>query len=71
MFSLADNAVHYTQKGGRVTIQVSADYDWAVLTVTDNGSGIPPEVYTRVLEHFTRLNGMQTRGIDPGLAIAW
>jgi two-component system sensor histidine kinase TctE len=69
LFNLVDNAVRYTQEGGHVTVQVSADYGWAMLTVTDNGPGIPPEAYTRVFERFTRLDGTQTQGTGLGLAI--
>ncbi|CAJ0878397.1 sensor histidine kinase [Ralstonia flatus] len=69
LFNLVDNAVRYTQEGGHVTVQVSADYGWAMLTVIDNGPGIPPEAYTRVFERFTRLEGTQTQGSGLGLAI--
>lgn len=50
-------------------MQVSADYGWAMLTVTDNGPGIPPEAYARVFERFTRLGNTQTQGSGLGLAI--
>jgi len=72
LFNLVDNAVRYTQEGGHVTVQVSADYGWAMLTVTDNGPGIPPEAYARVFERFTRLASahiQQTQGSGLGLAI--
>ncbi|MCO5400912.1 sensor histidine kinase [Ralstonia soli] len=69
LFNLVDNAVRYTHEGGRVTVHVSADYGWAMLTVTDNGPGIPPEAYARVFERFTRLAGTHTQGTGLGLAI--
>ena len=68
LFNLVDNAVRYTQEGGHVTVQVSADDGWAMLTVTDNGPGIPPEAYGRVFERFTRL-AAHTQGSGLGLAI--
>jgi two-component system sensor histidine kinase TctE len=68
LFNLVDNAVRYTQEGGHVTVQVAADYGWAMLTVTDDGPGIPPEAHARVFERFTRL-APHTQGSGLGLAI--
>jgi two-component system sensor histidine kinase TctE len=69
LFNLVDNAVRYTHEDGRVTVNVSADYGWAMLTVSDDGPGIPPEAYARVFERFTRLAGSHTEGSGLGLAI--
>lgn len=69
LFNLVDNAVRYTHEGGRVTVQVMANYGWAMLSVTDDGPGIPPEAHARVFERFTRLPGTHTEGSGLGLAI--
>ncbi|MBS0451222.1 MAG: sensor histidine kinase [Proteobacteria bacterium] len=67
--NLLDNALRYTQEGGRVTMGVSAQGDRAVLlTVEDNGPGIAPEARERVFERFYRVS-QDTEGSGLGLAI--
>jgi two-component system sensor histidine kinase TctE len=67
--NLLDNALRYTQEGGRVTVGVRQLEGGAVeLTVEDNGPGIAPEVRERVFERFYRV-AQDTEGTGLGLAI--
>lgn len=67
--NLLDNALRYTQTGGRVTVRVFSRADRAVLSVEDNGPGIPPAERARVFERFYRVLGSGADGCGLGLAI--
>jgi len=70
---LVDNGLRYTAADGRVHVQAGADRDSAVLTVHDNGIGIPPDAVDRVFERFYRADSARSRdsgGAGLGLAIA-
>lgn len=67
--NLIDNALRYTQAGGKVTVKMQADERAATLCVEDNGPGIPPEEHERVFERFHRIMGNQQEGSGLGLAI--
>jgi len=69
--NLVDNAIRYTPEKGEVAIKVSVDSrdKKVLLTVTDNGPGIPPELRTRVFERFFRILGSKSPGSGLGLAI--
>jgi two-component system sensor histidine kinase TctE len=66
--NLLDNALRYTQEGGRVTVGVREVQGAVELTVEDNGPGIAPEVRERVFERFYRV-AQDTEGTGLGLAI--
>jgi two-component system sensor histidine kinase TctE len=66
--NLLDNALRYTQEGGRVTLGVRAEVAVVELTVEDNGPGIPAEAMERVFERFYRVS-QDTEGTGLGLAI--
>lgn len=69
--NLVDNAVRYAHS--KVSISVSVDGDDVMLTVEDDGPGIPPKDRERVFERFTRLEDDRSRdtgGTGLGLAIA-
>jgi two-component system sensor histidine kinase TctE len=68
--NLLDNAIRYTQLGGHVTVKVAAEGNSAVLSVEDNGPGIPPADRERVFERFYRVLGTGAEGCGLGLAIA-
>lgn len=70
MNNLIDNAVRYSQQGGRVTVAVrAAEQAAGRLSISDDGPAIPVEERGRVFERFHRLLGTHTDGSGLGLAI--
>jgi two-component system sensor histidine kinase SenX3 len=70
--NLVDNAVAYSSEGGRVVVVAREQEHEVVITVTDNGIGIPPAEQERIFERFYRLDPARTRangGTGLGLAI--
>ena len=67
--NLLDNAIRYTQSGGQVTVAVTPRGSNFLLSVEDNGPGIPSEERERVFERFHRLLGNGADGCGLGLAI--
>jgi signal transduction histidine kinase len=73
VINLLSNAVRYTQARGEVTLRVGrSPSSELVVSVVDNGPGIPREAMARVLEPFQRVEtrGMRVeRGVGLGLSI--
>ena len=68
--NLLDNAVRYTPSRGEATVRVQRLPTGIVLSVEDNGPGIPEDERDRVLERFHRgSTALQTTGSGLGLAI--
>jgi len=67
--NLLDNAIRYTDEGGRVTVRVTPGPPPAI-AVSDDGPSIPPHERERVFERFHRLLGSSRDGSGLGLAIA-
>jgi two-component system sensor histidine kinase TctE len=68
--NLIDNALKYgCRDGGHLTLSVVRKGDYAVLTVEDDGPGIPPEAAERVFDRFVRLTGDDESGCGLGLSI--
>ncbi|WP_181772424.1 sensor histidine kinase [Amycolatopsis pittospori] len=68
--NLVDNAQRHTETG--VVVSASTVDGFGVLTVTDDGPGIPPEDCERVFDRFVRLDDGRARdegGAGLGLAI--
>jgi PAS domain S-box-containing protein len=68
--NLVDNAVRFSPAGGRVTIGASRRTDTIVLTVADQGVGIPIAEQERIFSKFYRVGDAQTGGTGVGLFIA-
>jgi len=66
---LIDNAVRYGREGGRVAVSLRREGDTAVLSVCDEGPGIPFELRERVFESYYRIPGTAGSGGGLGLAI--
>lgn len=72
VFNLCDNAIKYNKTGGRVFVKVHNDADRTVLTVKDNGIGIPEEQQDRIFERFYRVDKSRSKevgGTGLGLSI--
>jgi two-component system, OmpR family, sensor kinase len=67
--NLIENAVRHTPPGTHIRASTASDNGDAVLTVDDDGPGIPPELERRVFERFVRGGGEGGRGSGLGLAI--
>ncbi|RJT34307.1 sensor histidine kinase [Mesorhizobium waimense] len=67
--NLVDNALRYTPAGGTVTVRLAAIDGEAVLTVADDGPGIPADEREHVFERFYRLAAATEEGSGLGLAI--
>jgi heavy metal sensor kinase len=70
--NLLDNAIKYTPAGGAVALTVTTSDSKAVLEVSDNGAGIPPEALARVFDRFFRVDKARSRaegGAGLGLSI--
>jgi two-component system OmpR family sensor kinase len=66
MANLLANARTHTPPGTQVHTEVSVSGPEAVVTVTDNGPGIPPEMAHRVFERFARGDASRMRTPDAG-----
>jgi two-component system sensor histidine kinase TctE len=69
LYNLLDNAIRYTQKGGRVTVATNASADGVALIVEDNGPGVPVEERDKIFDRFHRVVGSEQEGSGLGLAI--
>jgi NtrC-family two-component system sensor histidine kinase KinB len=67
--NLLDNAVTYTDRGGRISLSASAVDGTVTLAVADTGRGIPPEYVGHVFDKFFRVPG-QSEGSGTGLGLA-
>ena len=68
--NLLDNALKYTPSGGRVILDAQAQSTAAVLTVTDNGSGIPIAEREAIFRRLYRSDASRSqRGLGLGLSL--
>ncbi|MBQ9459217.1 MAG: HAMP domain-containing protein [Oscillospiraceae bacterium] len=72
VYNLTENGIKYNRAGGFVHVRLFGDDASVVLTVEDNGIGIPPEDLPRIFDRFYRVDKMRSRaygGTGLGLAI--
>lgn len=70
--NLVDNAIKYTNNGGRVTVRARQEDTWVQLDVQDDGIGISAEDLPRLTERFFRVDKSRSRsagGTGLGLSI--
>lgn len=68
--NLLENAIKYTPREGRVTVQIDMRAGQTVLSVADSGPGIPAEQREHMFERFVRGQAQQAGGSGLGLSIA-
>ncbi|MEO9175529.1 MAG: ATP-binding protein, partial [Gaiellales bacterium] len=65
--NLLDNAIDALGEHGTITIRTSRDGDRAIVEITDDGPGIPPEARSRIFDEFFTTKDVG-RGTGLGLA---
>ena len=69
--NLIGNALKFTPAGGRVVVSAAAEPNGVRLSVTDTGSGIPPEDVPYIFDRFWHAQrAASVRGTGLGLTIA-
>jgi two-component system, sensor histidine kinase len=70
--NLLNNAAKYTERGGRVVLSARAEGPYAVISVRDNGIGIPADMLDRIFEMFVQVDTSLERsrhGLGIGLTL--
>jgi signal transduction histidine kinase len=70
--NLLNNAAKYTPEGGKLVLSARRGGDEVLISVSDNGIGIPSEMLPRVFDLFTQVRGNLDRsrgGLGIGLAL--
>ena len=70
--NILNNAVKYTQRGGRILVRTETTDDQVILSVEDNGAGVPHELQPYVFDLFSQAARSSDRaqgGLGIGLAL--
>ncbi len=74
LHNILDNAIHHGPETGlAVSVEAATNESLLVMTVTDNGPGIPPDKLGHLFERFYRIESARTKNLSStglGLAIA-
>ena len=68
--NILNNAIKYTEGGGRIWLTSVTDDSRAIVTIGDTGRGIAPDVLATVFEMFTTGPDQTEHGLGVGLAVA-
>ena len=72
LVNIIDNAIKYSKEAGLVLVSLLEEKNKVIVSVKDNGIGIPPEHLNRIFERFYRVDKARSRqfgGTGLGLAI--
>jgi PAS domain S-box-containing protein len=70
--NLLNNAAKYTPRGGRIVLAAERDGEQALIAVSDNGIGIPPDSLSEVFRMFTQVSNAAQHmpgGLGIGLSL--
>lgn len=67
--NIVHNAVKFTPHGGRIHVTAAVAGEEAVVSVNDNGPGIPADDLPRIFERFYQVDRARREGTGLGLAI--
>ncbi|MDR4950213.1 cell wall metabolism sensor histidine kinase WalK [Neobacillus cucumis] len=73
LYNIISNALKYSPEGGQVTFSLKEKEDKIIVSVSDQGVGIPKENIGKIFDRFYRVDKARTRklgGTGLGLAIA-
>lgn len=71
--NIMNNAIKYSPDGGKITVRLMETHNNVILSITDQGLGIPKKDISRIFERFYRVDKARARkqgGTGLGLAIS-
>ena len=69
IYNILHNSLQYTPANATITIQASCENDSCVVSIADNGKGIPEKELSRIFTKFYRIPHTKTGGTGLGLSI--
>lgn len=69
IINIIGNAIKYTEPPGKIVVKAHADDGKIVVSVEDNGRGIPKDKYDHVFEKFTQVNVLKDEVKGTGLGM--
>jgi two-component system, OmpR family, sensor histidine kinase VicK len=73
LYNIISNALKYSPEGGEVTFSIKEEEERIIVSISDEGMGIPKENIGKIFDRFYRVDKARTRklgGTGLGLAIA-
>lgn len=71
IYNLIENAIKYNKEGGKVSVAITEDENFAKVIITDTGSGIVREDWDKIFEPFFRVDKSRSRSMGgAGLGLA-
>jgi signal transduction histidine kinase/ligand-binding sensor domain-containing protein/DNA-binding response OmpR family regulator len=72
LYNLMSNAVKFTPSGGKVTFSIAHNSkDWVIISIRDEGKGIPEKNLQDLFTRYTILSDRETSGTGIGLSLAY
>jgi PAS domain S-box-containing protein len=68
LVNLLSNSIKFTPEGGRIRLEARVQHDSVVVSVQDNGVGIPPEEHEFIFDKFHQV-GATTKGVREGTGL--
>jgi two-component system sensor histidine kinase CreC len=69
LFNVIENAIDFSPAAGQITINSYAETEWVVVSIRDQGIGIPDYAKERIFERFYSLPRPGNRGRSSGLGL--
>jgi signal transduction histidine kinase len=68
--NLLDNAIKYSSSNTEITIELTKNDSWSVLSIQDQGEGIETEDLPYIFDYFYRGDKARTNRTETGLGLA-
>jgi two-component system phosphate regulon sensor histidine kinase PhoR len=70
LINLIHNGIKFSPVGGAIVVSAEVEKDDVIVSVLDEGPGVPPEHVDRIFERFYQVDSARSRGDGTGLGLA-